>query len=185
MSSRTDKRPSERVAEQRNSIDHASKRAEVVQFIDNLSNRAHALMVSCENLMEKGYGAQVLDFSEFKNLASENLTFLIIIEKRIQDLHQNDKQELQERLDDLVVAIWSIVMKGALNFLLVMSNEEHLPIGTRELFISELRTLNDAQERLSQNRYQERCSQEIHKEIKMAKKILSKIIDKAPRLLSF
>ncbi len=179
------KRPSARIAEQKENEEREAERRKVEHFINTLEARVTALMESCRQLQDKGIEVQTRDFLEFQDLTTENLTFLIIIERRLQNLPSHHKGELQESFDDLVVAVWSIVMRGALSFLSTISNDDYLPLGSRELFLRELRTLNDAQMRLSEERYQHRLGAEAQREMQTAERILSEVIEKAPTLMSF
>lgn len=179
------RRPSAIVAEKTLSERHEIERTEVESFINTLETRVNALMASCQMLQDKGLAVQIKDFLEFQDLTTENLTFLIIIERRLEKLPQRHKSELHDNFYDLVVAVWSIVMRGALSFLTTISQDDYLPLGSREMFLRELKTLHDAQMKLREERYQSRIGHDITKEMQKAERILSEVIEKAPTLLTF
>ena len=178
-------RPSTRFMEKEKTEELKGQRRQIEGYINILGDRVEALAVSCQRLQKLGGEVYTQNFLEFQGLTSETLAFLIIIERRLEKLPRTDKNDLHGKFDDLVVAIWAIVMRGSLTFLSIVSGDEHLPLGSRELFVRELRTLNDAQVRLSEERYKARLGKEIQKEMETAERILYEVIDKAPRLLSF
>lgn len=179
------KRAGVRIADKQNAKDIEARRQEAIHFIGTMEGRVKDLIESCETLQHMGIGVQLTDFKRFQDLAAENLTFLIIIERRLKQIPQRNKRDLGTRFDELVVAVWSIVMKGSLSFMMTMSEEDYLPLGSKEVFVRELKTLNDAHSQLSHKRYSSRISKKIQAECEKAERIIMLIIEKAPRLLEF
>ncbi len=177
------KRPSTRIAEKGVAELNAQNKKDVERFMGVFATRLEKLGVGVKVLEVKGVDVQFKDYLEFQNLTSELLTFLIIIDKKLQALDQSAKGELADRFDDLVVAIWSILLKGALSFFIVISEDQYLPLGSREVFVRELRTLNEAQVKLSAPSYKEKVPKEVQKQLETAERILIEVIDKAPSLL--
>jgi len=177
------KRPSARIAEKGVAEQNAVDRQDVERFMGVFAKRLEKLGVSVKVLEVKGVDVQFKDYLDFQNLTSELLTFLIIIDKKLQGLDQNSQGELIDRFDDLVVAIWSILLKGALSFFVVISEDQYLPLGSREVFTRELRTLNEAQVKLSASPYKEKVPVETKRQLETAERILIKVIEKAPSLL--
>lgn len=177
------KRARDRIAERSEAEHNTSGRKEVERFMEVFAKRLEALNSSVETFDLKGGDIQFKDFLDFQNLTSELLTFLIIIEKRLQTLNRESKDKLIARLDDLVIAIWSILLKGALSFFVVMAEDQYLPLGSREVFMRELRTLDEAQAKLSASPYKEKVSDEIKQRLEKAERILLEVIEKAPSLL--
>lgn len=177
------KRPSARIAEKSFAQQNAADRKDVERFMGVFARRLEKLGASVKVLEVKGVNVQFKDYLDFQNLTSELLTFLIIIDKKLQGLDQSSKGELINRFDELVIAIWSILLKGALSFFIVISEDQYLPLGSREVFVRELRTLNEAQVKLSAKPYKEKVPAETRKQLEMAERILVKVIEKAPSLL--
>jgi hypothetical protein len=125
------------------------------------------------------------DYQEFRDTMGECLSFLIIIERHLDAVEEPRKTELRDVFDDLTVSVWSILLDGSLRFLNVISVKEHLPLGTRHVFVHELKTLHDAEKTLRKKKYRKRVSKEISDRREKAEKILLMIIDKAPSLLEF
>jgi hypothetical protein len=82
-----------------------------------------------------------------------------------------------------MVLIWSCLLNCSLNFLDALSREENLPLGSREVFVREIKTLYDANKWLSDDRYVDLIDDAMHNKQAQAEKILSAIINRAPTLL--
>ncbi len=177
------KRPSARIAEKGTVEQNAANKKEVQRFMGVFADRLDKFNSSVRVLEVKGLDLQFRDYLEFQSLTTELLTFLIIIEKKLQGLDQNSQGDLIDRFDDLVIAIWSILLKGALSFFVVISEDRYLPLGSREVFMRELRTLNEAQAKLSASPYREKVPEEIASQLVTAERILVEVIEKAPSLL--
>ena len=78
-----------------------------------------------------------------------------------------------------------IVIKTSLKFFFVMSAKTVLPLGAREMFQSELRTLYEAERMISDPRYISQLDESARDDLEMAKEILEEIIEHAPALLNF
>jgi hypothetical protein len=67
----------------------------------------------------------------------------------------------------------------------VLSQLEALPLGAREIFTTELRSLYDANQRLKDPRLKPHIDPDFEKKLATAEAVLHTIIEKAPQLLSF
>ncbi|CCQ72068.1 hypothetical protein [Magnetospira sp. QH-2] len=179
------KKPWSVILNEQKSRKYESEREVVSQLVDALRIRVEELDRDCNDLRAKGADVFFANFLEFQNHASESLTFLIIIERKLKSLIRQDREELKRSFDDLSFAVWSIVLKGSLFYIGTIAEEVSLPVGSREIFIRELRTLHEAHQQMSRKRYRERNTEQTKTEIKKAEKILEVIIEKAPSLLAF
>lgn len=123
------------------------------------------------------------DYQKFREMMAECLSFLIIIERRIDQSESSKKDELAEQFDELTAAIWSILLDGSLSFLTVICEKDFLPIGTKHVFVQELKTLYDAEKILKQEKLIERLKKDVLNQRDKAERILEEIIDRAPQLL--
>jgi len=176
-------RPSARFAELKKHKKIEAKRKEAERLLGSLEQRIGELVEISNELKSKGVDIQLQDYMRFQDLMSECLTFLIIIEKRLQKLEGTFVEGLYDKFDQLVVAIWSILLKCALRFFRIISEEEHLPLGSKDVFARELRNLHEAQEKLTSERYVKRVSKKMNKKLEKAELILLEVIEKAPGLL--
>jgi hypothetical protein len=58
-------------------------------------------------------------------------------------------------------------------------------MGTREIFMEELRSLHHAHETLHRPEYARRLETDVIHDLEVAEQILTEIVDRAPRLLEF
>ena len=153
-------------------------------FLQLLSERVADLAVLSEIPKQIKENINFEDYQEFRNMMGECLSFLIIIERRIQLNETAKKEKLEEQYEELTVLIWSVLLDGSLNYLSVISEKEFLPIGTRYVFVQELKTLYDAENILKQEKHQHRLNNTVLNKRDKAERILETIIDRAPQLLN-
>ncbi len=153
-------------------------------FLQLLSERVAELAALSEIPKQQKENINFEDYQEFRNMMGECLSFLIIIERRIHLNESSKKEKLEEQYETLTVLIWSVLLDGSLNYLSVISEKEFLPIGTRYVFIQELKTLYDAENVLKQEKYQDHLNEAVLDKRDKAERILETIIDRAPQLLN-
>ncbi len=124
------------------------------------------------------------DYQKFRDMMGECLSFLIIIERRIDLLEDERHDRLREQFDGLTVVVWSILLDGSLSFLTVICEKDFLPLGTRHVFVQELRTLHDAEVVLKDEKYEGYLKTNAIEQRDKAERILHAIIDRAPQLLN-
>jgi hypothetical protein len=163
---------------------------EITRFLDILENRIRLLNVTMSELAarlphHRPEGGQIrfTDYVKSRDLTSECWAFSIVIERRIEELPDAERPRLQQRFSRLMVLIWSCLLNCSLNFLDALSREENLPLGSREVFVREIKTLYDANKWLSDDRYVDLIDDAMHNKQAQAEKILSAIINRAPTLL--
>ncbi|MBL6929612.1 MAG: hypothetical protein ISR44_10610 [Rhodospirillales bacterium] len=126
---------------------------------------------------------QFEDYQQFRESVGECLSFLIIIERHLTRVKEPKRTALHEKFDELTVAVWSILLDGALKFLGILAAKDFLPMGTKYIFVDELRTLYEADKVLKDEKYETLVGGAIIKRRNSAEKILNEIIDRAPQLL--
>ena len=78
-----------------------------------------------------------------------------------------------------------MLIKASLSFFYTMSAKSVLPLGSREVFEIELKTLYDAEAMLSDPRYEGELDDEAKEDLDLAKDLLGEILAHAPSLLDF
>jgi len=154
-------------------------------FLALLEQRVQDLLAVSRLPEESANEINFDDYSKFRDMMAECLSFLIIIERRIEQQSDGRKERLQEQFDTLTVAIWSILLDGSLGFLTVICERDYLPLGTRHVFVQELKTLYDAERVLKEGKYQKHLIASAIEQRNKAELILNEIIDRAPQLLNF
>ncbi|MBF0560851.1 MAG: hypothetical protein HQL37_02320 [Alphaproteobacteria bacterium] len=129
--------------------------------------------------------AELTAFMTFRDKISEFESFSIIIEERIRALvGEQGITDLREQLDQLIALIFGRSLEMSIRFFDKISLKQ-LPLGSHEIFSRELRTLYRCNERLQQTSVHGRLSKNMLRDVSKAEKILTLIIERAPRLLDF
>jgi hypothetical protein len=79
----------------------------------------------------------------------------------------------------------SSIVTASLHFLRILAEKKELPLGARDVFKSELRSLYHAKERIESERYVNRLNERTRADLVAAEQILEVVIERAPRLLRF
>lgn len=158
--------------------------AELEEFLAILESRILDLKDSAIVLdRHDGHPPRFADYARTRSLTSECLAFSIVIERRVEMLPTSKRQAIKDRFDRLTVSIWSTLLGCSLTFLKAISEEENLPLGSREVFMQEIKTLYDAHIVLSQPAFEGKVEEETLRKRTSAERILTEIIERAPRLL--
>lgn len=135
---------------------------------------------------EYAFGALSTDrYAQFRSKAGEIYTLGIVVKARVDNLATGRDAELEAFYDRLVVKGQRIIIRASLKFMDVLSRLQALPLGAREIFTTELRSLYDSHERLKDPRLKPHIDAEFEKRLATAEAVLHTIIEKAPQLLSF
>ncbi|GAB4173877.1 MAG: hypothetical protein OHK0024_10580 [Thalassobaculales bacterium] len=123
-------------------------------------------------------------YRKFRDKVSEFETFSIIVEGRLRNLDQPDDR-LQHNFDRLSIVIFKCLIRASIKFLFVLSANAVLPLGAREIFANELRSMYFAKQRMSDPRFGSFIDEQAWHDMELAEEILNEVIDKAPKLLNF
>lgn len=163
-------------------------REEIEQFLRILEKRIRQLgetvAAAADGLDPESPEISFADYVRSRDLSSECWAFSIVIERRLDDYQGPGKGKMRERFDDLTIDIWSMLLSCSLYFLDSLSRREYLPIGSREIFVREIKTLYDAHKLLADPRYDNRISDTLRRQHHRAERILNEIIERAPALLN-
>ena len=139
-----------------------------------------------EGETEYSVGALSSDrYAQFRAKSGEVYTLSIVVKSRVDHLDSGPDKDLNQRFDLAIVGAQRIIIQASLKFMEVLSKLEALPLGAREIFTGELRSLYDARERLRDPRLAPFIDETLGKRIDTAEAVLNTIIEKAPQLMSF
>ncbi len=139
-----------------------------------------------ETETEYSVGALSTDrYAQFRAKSGEIYTLGIVVKARVDNLDSGKDPELAQRFDRAVVEAQRVIIEASLRFMEVLSKLDVLPLGAREIFTGELRSLYDARERLRDPRLAPFIDETLDKKIGVAEAVLNTIIEKAPQLMSF
>ena len=161
-------------------------RTEVEEFLSRLELRARKLIALADNLEKTTDKMDVTGYRPFREEVDNFKALSLVIKERMNKLESHPKkEELEGQFHKLQVLMLRLVIKTSLKFFFVMSAKENLPLGAREMFQSELRTLYEAERMISDPRYISQLDESARDDLETAKSILEEIIEKAPALLNF
>ncbi|RCK23647.1 hypothetical protein TH8_14715 [Thalassospira profundimaris] len=161
-------------------------RTEVEEFLSRLELRARKLIALADNLEKTTDKMDVTGYRPFREEVDNFKALSLVIKERMNRLESHPKkEELEGQFHKLQVLMLRLVIKTSLKFFFVMSAKENLPLGAREMFQSELRTLYEAERMISDPRYISQLDESARDDLETAKSILEEIIEKAPALLNF
>ncbi len=160
-------------------------KAEVEKLLDALEVHAREVAAVADDAQKKAEKNSFKAYQSFRNKSGEFATFSILIEGRLEHLEGGLAPTLQEHFDDLTAFTYKLLIKTSIQFLWALVQHTELPLGTREVFVQELRTLYETKKKLSEPRYASRLDEEAKRKLHVAEEILTEIIDKAPSLLQF
>lgn len=139
-----------------------------------------------EGETEYSVGALSTDrYAQFRAKSGEVYTLGIVVRARVDNLEGGADPELTKRFDRAIVEAQRVIIQASLRFMEVLSKLDVLPLGAREIFTGELRSLYDSRERLRDPRLAPYIDDTLEKKIAVAEAVLHTIIEKAPQLMSF
>ena len=145
-----------------------------------------AALKAFEGETEYSVGALSSDrYAQFRSKSGEVYTLTIVVKSRVDHLDSGPDKDLNQRFDRAIVEAQRIIIQASLRFMEVLSKLEALPLGAREIFTGELRSLYDSRERLRDPRLAPFIDDSLGKKIDTAEAVLNTIIEKAPQLMSF
>lgn len=161
-------------------------RDEVEEFLSRLELRARRLIALADDLEKHADKSDITGYRPFREEVDNFKALSLVIKERMNKLESHPKkEELEHHFHKLQLLMLRIVIKTSVKFFFVMSAKENLPLGAREMFQSELRTLYEAERMISDPRYVSELDDSAKDDLDIAKSILEEIIEKAPALLNF
>lgn len=124
-------------------------------------------------------------YNEFRNKVGEFRALCILIEGRLKSVEAARVDDLREEYARLDTLMLGLLVRASMRFFFVLSAKTMLPVGARDIFISELRSLHDAAEKLKRPEYAAKMGEKLKGDLDTAEMILDEIIDKAPGMLQF
>ena len=155
------------------------------RFLSALETRVQELLELSKKPKEQASSLGFDDYKLFRKKSDECVSFLVIIESKIQELEEDRKALLSEQLEKLDAATWSVVLNGSYSFLTVLSQRDRLPIGTKYLFEAELASLIEAENVMEAKENKQFLSDSMTELRANTKKLLGEMIERAPDFMEF
>ena len=154
-------------------------RAEVKELLGALERQCREAMVLAKTAeIEAGkhsFGA----YRSFRDKVGEFQALVILIEGRLKNVQGTRIDDLRQEFEQLDMLMLSVLVRASMRFFFVLSANPILPLGAREVFVTELRSLHDAHEKLMRPAYAEKIAGHLEKDLETASLILEEIIEKA------
>lgn len=161
------------------------RREEVEEFLKELEFQAREIISVAERAETEADRHSYDLYYQFRDKASQFETFCIIIEQRLHNIDSAKVEDLNQKFDELSILMYTTLIKASIRFFFVLSANPVLPLGAKEIFLSELRSLYNTKKKLADPKYQGLIDEEALQNLEIAEEILNEIIEKAPSLLEF
>ena len=160
-------------------------RGEVEQLLGALETSASSVIKTAGAASSEARLDKFQAYQEFKQRCDDFDTLSILIEHRLKNMKGGKERDLEEKFDELTLFLLTATLTASLHFLRILSERDALPLGSRDVFMRELRNLHRAQEKIRDPRFEGRISDRTSNDVKVAEDILSAIIERAPEILDF
>ncbi|CAK0771272.1 DUF2383 domain-containing protein [uncultured Gammaproteobacteria bacterium] len=160
-------------------------RAEVQSLIGALERQAREAITLAQAAEHEVSKHSFAAYRAFREKVGEFQAVVILIEGRLRNLVDARSDDLRQEFERLDTLMLSVLVRASMRFFFVLSANPVMPLGAREIFVSELRSLHDASEKLNRPDYAGRVTPDLQRDLEMASQILEEIIDKAPGLLQY
>jgi hypothetical protein len=160
-------------------------RREVEQLLGALESSAGDVIKTAQVASNDAKREKFAAYQDFKVRCDDFDTLSILIEHRLKNMKGGREHDLEEKFDELTLFLLSATLTASLHFLRILSERDALPLGSRDVFMRELRNLHRAHEKMTDPKYVSRINDRTTSDLKVAEEILSTIIERAPALLDF
>jgi hypothetical protein len=160
-------------------------RRDVEELLLALEQGAAAVVKSASLASAEAKQDKFQAYQEFKRRCDDFDTLSILIEHRLKNMKGGVERDLDEKFDELCLYLLSATLTASLHFLRILAERDALPLGSRDVFMRELRNLHRAHEKMNDPKYATRLNERTGTDLKVAEEILATIIERAPALLDF
>ncbi len=160
-------------------------RPEVQRLLAALERQAREAITLASSAEKEASRHSFAAYRAFRDKVGEFQALVILIEGRLHNIIDGRSDDLREKFQELDILMLSVLVRASMRFFFVLSANPILPLGAREVFMSELRSLHEAHQKLNRPEYAEKLASDLEQDLETASAILEEIIDKAPSLLNF
>jgi hypothetical protein len=160
-------------------------RKEVEDLLKALERQAREAAGLAGQVQQEAARQSFASYRVFRDKVGEFKALCILIETRLRNVSDGRSDDLRREFERLDVLMLALLVKASMRFFFVLSANTVLPMGAREIFVSELRSLYEAHEKLRRPEYEGKLGNSILSDLETAEAILEEIIHKAPGLLQF
>ena len=158
--------------------------AELETFLDALDEKSSALREIVAATKSDVAKSSFATYKKFADACGEFESFCILIEYRLKRLPQGPAHARHDaRFQTARVAQMSRQLKTSIELMGVVANARELPLGAKDVFLRELRSIYALKNALSEPPFADGMAADTGRDVEIAEKILREIIERAPTLL--
>ncbi|WP_042444170.1 hypothetical protein [Azospirillum sp. B510] len=124
-------------------------------------------------------------FLDFRRKVEEIRALFALTEERLQGVDEARLSDLRAEFERMDLLLTRMMVRAMRNYFSGMRDDQVLPMGARELFEPELRSIDQTRARLLRSRYADRVSPEVLEDLDATADLIRKIIARAPSLPDF
>jgi hypothetical protein len=158
-------------------------RQEVEGLLAALEGHADGVIAAAKLVSNKISEQEWHAYSEFRDRCDDFDTLAIVIEYRLKNLRGGRDPALERQFEELQLFMLTATLQTSLHFLKILAQKNELPLGSKDIFLGELRSIYRVKNLLELERFRTKISSRANKDIETAEEILSVIIERAPSLL--
>lgn len=124
-------------------------------------------------------------FLDFRRKVEEIRALFALTEERLQGVDESRLTDLRAEFERMDLLLTRMLVRAMRNYFSGMRQDQVLPIGARELFEPELRSIDQTRTRLLSPRYADRVAPEVLDDLDATAELIRKTITRAPSLPDF
>jgi hypothetical protein len=121
-------------------------------------------------------------YHRFREKVRELDALHVLVDERLNNIEGGRNAEVERRYNAAAARLLATQVRASLRFFYVLSANTFLPVGSREIFLTELAHLELTNQSLADARFAP-FVEDVSNELETAREILSEIVDKAPGML--
>ncbi len=157
----------------------------VLELLSALERTATRIVAAAQQAANEANEDKFKAYAQFREHVDDFDTLAIIIEYKMKRLRDGRVGKLSEKFVELTGFMLSAIVTASLQFLRILAEKRELRLGARDVFMSELRSLYHAKERIESDRYAHFLTDKTKNDLVAAEQILDVVIERAPKLLNF
>ena len=124
-------------------------------------------------------------YRAFREKVSEFESFAGLVEQRIENLESGRDKRLEDQFHKLDVLIFKVLIKATHKILAAISAAPDQPLGVRDAYEAELRSLQANRKRMQDPRYSKALDKDTVRRVDETEKILLEVMERSPGLPEF
>jgi hypothetical protein len=158
--------------------------AEIERFLDALDEKSIGLIEMVASIKSDVARSSFSNYKRFSDACGDFDSFCILIEYRLKRLPTGpDRESLDARFQSARTAHMARQLRTSIDLLGLVASATELPLGARDVFLRELRSIYALKNALSEPSFADGIEAGTAHDIELAEKILREVIERAPTLL--